>query len=641
MTIKRSLLLATITLFSLTLNSQTANDRQKNIDELNPQRVSSLLKRLQTQKAERDKRITEYLTKHPLVKRSLQSDQGGDYQLVDIDADGNPVYYQTSNRESAAIIRTDALYKGGRLELDINGEDMVAGVWDAGMASPKHQEFKESEDKESKIHYMEKTFGSLSHHTTHVCGTIAAMGVDPEAKGLASKSSIMNYQWNNDKSEMAEFAAKGYLVSNHSYNPSTFRAQVWIFGAYDREAGITDQIAYTFPKYQVVKAAANDRERAMVLNPKKNGYELTISFSNSKNVLTIAAIEPIAYYTPETVRLAAFSNTGPTDDGRIKPNLAAKGVSVYSSTSTGYDEYSKLDGTSMASPAITAGILLIQQLYNDLYGNYMNSATVRGLLQHTALEAGADDGPDYGFGWGVANIEDAASAIISKDKGSVIEENTLDNGQIYTKDIYVDSGLPLRVSISWTDPAGPIADRIVDWEEKSLVNDLDVVLEDEAGNKFYPWKLDGKNPANAATTGNNEVDNFERIDVPNPLGKYTITVSHKGTLVEDYTSEEPYHQDYSLIITEGNSTTPSSIVAEGGKQSPFKVYPTFVKDQLFVEVAEKATGYQLFSLTGKIIMQGSLNEGHNTLDASSVPAGVYLLSIKGNSTTITQKIIEQ
>ncbi len=46
----------------------------------------------------------------------------------------------------------------------------------------------------------------------------------------------------------------------------------------------------------------------------------------------------------------------------------------------------------------------------------MRSATVKGLILHTADEAGTTIGPDYSFGWGLINAQKSAMAI--RDKNS-------------------------------------------------------------------------------------------------------------------------------------------------------------------------------------------------------------------------------
>ena len=63
---------------------------------------------------------------------------------------------------------------------------------------------------------------------------------------------------------------------------------------------------------------------------------------------------------PEDVVMSSFSCWGPTDDGRIKPDVVADGVGVLSSVSSSNTSYSSLSGTSMASPNASGSLLLLQ-----------------------------------------------------------------------------------------------------------------------------------------------------------------------------------------------------------------------------------------------------------------------------------------
>jgi hypothetical protein len=63
---------------------------------------------------------------------------------------------------------------------------------------------------------------------------------------------------------------------------------------------------------------------------------------------------------------------------------------------------------------------------------------------------------------------------------------------------------------------------------------------------YYPWKIDQSNPGGAAlNNGDNDRDNFERIDIPGASfgDTYTITITHKGNLFEG----DP--QYFSLVVT--------------------------------------------------------------------------------------------
>src|SRR3546814_606368 len=105
----------------------------------------------------------------------------------------------------------------------------------------------------------------------------------------------------------------------------------------------------------------------------------------------------------------------------------------------------------------------------------------------------------------------------------------------------------LEVTLSWTDPE---ADTISELQALNnpaprLVNDLDIrITSEQTGETFFPWILDPAHPENAAQTGDNILDNIEKLVIATPAhgGTYSLTVSHKGSL-----GRAP--QQYSLIIS--------------------------------------------------------------------------------------------
>jgi hypothetical protein len=57
-----------------------------------------------------------------------------------------------------------------------------------------------------------------------------------------------------------------------------------------------------------------------------------------------------------------------------------------------------INGTSMAAPAITGLIVLLQQHYKNVNNVFMKAATVRGFFCHSADEAGASRARLYTVG---------------------------------------------------------------------------------------------------------------------------------------------------------------------------------------------------------------------------------------------------
>lgn len=520
----------------------------------------------------------------PLV---IATRNGGVAALVDVDGLGNPVYLSTDNNiRAAATIGTNQLWPGGATGLNLSGSTSTltnrVGLWDGGTVRETHVELTGRIDN--------KNTGTQSDHSTHVAGTIMATGVNALAKGMAYQlPKLLVYDFTNHLSEMMDNAST-LLISNHSYgtiagwyyNDASSRWEFYgppnstedfKFGYYSSEAEVWDSIAYNAPQYLIVKSAGNNRNQngpavgepfwrynssnvmTRVTSRPSNisdndSYDIIATYGTAKNILTVGAVNPLAagYTKASDVVLADFSSWGPTDDGRIKPDVVANGVDVLSSVASGNSAYATYSGTSMATPSASGSLVLLQEYYARLHsGSFMRSATLKGIIIHTADEAGPADGPDYQHGWGLINMQKAAAVITADNAASRtqrIEERVLDNGDSYTLNVTASGNGPLVATICWTDPkAVAITGQPLDDNTKRLINDLDIRISDGT-NTFMPWILRPEMPSAAAIHGDNELDNVEKIEIPDavPGVSYTITVSHKNTLARG-------SQAFSLILS--------------------------------------------------------------------------------------------
>jgi hypothetical protein len=268
-----------------------------------------------------------------------------------------------------------------------------------------------------------------------------------------------------------------------------------------------------------------------------NGYDIITTYATAKNILTVGAVEALTggYNQPADVRIAGFSSWGPTDDGRIKPDLVANGVAVFSPGGASDSAYTTLNGTSMATPNVAGTLVLLQEYYAGLHdGAFIRAATLKGLAIHAADEAGTAPGPDYAHGWGLLNAQRAAQVIAGNGQGHLLAERTLVQGDSYALPVVASGRGPLVVTISWSDPPGPaLVPSTANLNNRSprLVNDLDVRVVD-AVDTYQPWTLNPEAPQSPAAAGDNTRDNVEQIVVANPVpGRtYTMRITHKGGL---------------------------------------------------------------------------------------------------------------
>ncbi|MEM1002116.1 MAG: T9SS type A sorting domain-containing protein, partial [Bacteroidota bacterium] len=148
----------------------------------------------------------------------------------------------------------------------------------------------------------------------------------------------------------------------------------------------------------------------------------------------------------------------------------------------------------------------------------------------------------YKMGWGVLNAKTAAVALQNKGFTTLIDENELTQGETYTLEVEALGNEDLTISVSWTDVEGMYINRgDLNSATNALINDLDVrVIKNNE--THLPWKLNPRRANDAAIKADNSVDPFERVDIKNANGSYTIVISHKGELKNGF-------QDFSLLVS--------------------------------------------------------------------------------------------
>ncbi|OXG04155.1 putative secreted protein (Por secretion system target) [Flavobacterium araucananum] len=537
--------------------SQTQNDIEIIKSNTNLSELESLSVRFKSESDKNKERAVSLARTNGWSITYINKD-GTQSELIDVTADGKfPVYFTPENVNAAKSTRANYLNSGGGLGLNLNGQSMTAYVWDGGATLPTHNEFGGRVSILDGVTAINPSSNN-SQHANHVTGTIVAAGSVAAAKGMANQANAKTNDWNSDLAEATTAAANGMLLSNHSYGWATRNSAgavliaPWQFGAYQTIARDWDNVMFNAPYYLMVKAAGNDGGDNTANTSPLGGftaYDKLTGFGTCKNNLVIAnANDAVISATGAltSVTINGSSSQGPTDDLRIKPDLTGNGTSVYSTatltsptiTPLINTSYGNATGTSMASPNVTGTLLLLQQHYKNLTGNFMRAATLKGLALHTADDAGAV-GPDAIFGWGLLNAKFAAETITKNGTSAIIQESTLANGGTYTLSVTSDGVNPLIASISWTDPAGvAYSGSTANIGTAKLINDLDIRVTNSAGTNF-PYRL------LTATTnglGDNTKDPFERISIVGAAGNYTVTVTHKGTLVNS-------SQKFSVIVT--------------------------------------------------------------------------------------------
>lgn len=523
-----------------------------------------------------------------------------------------PIYEEPENLNAA--ISTAVHRVRGTAPFLVDGSGWRVGVWEVGgIPRLTHREL-------SGRIFRRDSSNNPTDHATHVAGTIAGAGVAANALGMAPLAQIDAYDSSNALSEMTAAGmavsaeADKLQISNHSYGVRrgwNFTGGNWLwhgtytenpstdadsgFGRYDGNASSYDGLAYNLPYYLPAYSSGNmrttgppttgttwyqgstsgtQRNYDPALHPRGNGvyknqYDTMDGMKTAKNILTVGAVNDAVLSGQRQVAsgtISSFSSTGPTDDGRIKPDVVGNGVGLYSATSGSDTSYSSYSGTSMSTPNVVGSAALLLDYHAQRFpGEAMRASTIKGLLIHTADDLG-NPGPDYFYGWGLVNAEAAAHVIRQQADGdgfAPITEALLASGASHQYNFTWNGVDPIRATICWTDPAGASTSSH-DNRTPRLVNDLNLRIVGPGGTVHRPYVMPYVgNWSNAmlsapATTGINQTDNVEQVYLAAPApGVYTVVVDHVGSLTNN-------QQHYSLLVTGGGISNSLAVSPAGG-----------------------------------------------------------------------------
>ena len=383
-------------------------------------------------------------------------------------------------------------------------------------------------------------------HGTHVTGSAVGNGSlsDGQYKGVAPEAQLVfqSIGYENgtvvvpaNLSVLFEYAYElGARIHSNSWGGSGN-------GSYMTSSKDVDQFMWTHPDMLIVFAAGNsgtDSDHDGIIDNDSISYPGT-----AKNCLTVGASEnnrgqivytwgdfwysdyPVVpinndYIANDPRGVAAFSSRGPTDDGRIKPDIVAPGTFIISTRSSVSDtvgwgavneDYIYMGGTSMATPIAAGGLALIRQNYVD----NLNVTPSAALLKATVINGASDmqpgqygndvtAQPDYNQGWGLLDLR----ASLYPDGISIhfADNMELSTGDAVEKNYYVSSSSkPLKITLVWTDHYG------TELAQKELVNDLTLLVVQPDGTEVVV---------------NDTINNVEQVLFEEPeAGWYTVKVA--------------------------------------------------------------------------------------------------------------------
>ena len=439
---------------------------------------------------------------------------------------------EKENKTARTLGRSNTIntkYVSGR---HYNGEGINIMMQDDGIIGP-HIDYTGRIDQSS--------FGGSSNnlsntHGDHVAGTIMGSGnLDPVAAGMANAAFLYVYDSNNNNYGNAFpnlYVNEDVVITSKSYSNGCNAGYTSLSQELDQQINLYPSLIHIF-------SAGNDGSSDCGYGAGSNWGNITGGHKQGKNVIAVANLN-------STSGLANSSSRGPAADGRIKPDIGAKGTSVNSTVPT--NSYGLKTGTSMSCPGIAGIMGQLYQGYKELNsGVNPSSALMKGVLLNSADDLG-NPGPDFKHGWGEVNANQAIKIL----ENFQFLDSTISQAGNNTHNITVPSGIiQLNVMVYWHDIEGSVN------AAPALVNDIDINMNSANGLTVYPWFLDPSANTTAlnsnATYGNDHLNNMEQITIDNPVsGNYVLSVS--GFAIPFGTQE--YWVIYQYITEEVELTYP-------------------------------------------------------------------------------------
>ena len=428
------------------------------------------------------------------------------------------------------------------------------------------------------------------------------LGVAPFARVGGSKifrcDGAFSSSWTPAGLTSAAYAA-GARISNNSWGTGG----VGNWGNYDSRSAAYDALvrdARPEPgNQQMVEVFAAGNDGDDIDGDLNEGYGTISEEGSAKNVITVGASEGVrasgtdgcgvTNAQADSARdIVNFSSRGPTDDGRLKPDLVAPGTHITGAAPqnsdylgdplppgvcnkflTGTTWYSVVSGSSQAAPQVSGAAALVRHWYRRTQSIPVGAegpspALTKALLVNTATDlAGGSDGkgstiaagPNTDQGWGRVDLGDAFDSTARSYRDQAPADLLGTSGESRQHSYAVpDAGRPIKVTLAWSDAPGPTSGN------NPVVNNLDLVV--SAGGRSYKGNVfDG---AFSRTGGTPDPrNNVESVYLP--AGTATrIGVSVRGTTIGGNGvpgTGDSTDQDYALVVSNANALPAAPVLA--------------------------------------------------------------------------------
>ncbi|UCG16201.1 MAG: S8 family serine peptidase [Phycisphaerales bacterium] len=278
---------------------------------------------------------------------------------------------------------------------------------------------------------------------------------------------------------------------------------------------------------------------------------------NAKNVLAVGASMDAPWQNEHY-----SGGTGPTTDGRRKPEVYAPGLGTNCARHDPFASclFEQASGTSMACPVVAGGALLARQYFVQGYhplgvpglappslpfipsAALLKAVILNGAVDMTGVPSGGNEYPSDQEGWGRMLLDNTLYFPGDIRKLWVYDLRNaggLSTGQNWTSptiDVMSDS-VPLRVTLAFTEPPGAVL------ASDPVVNNLDLELRGPIGPNQEHYLGNFFSGGQSVPDGTPDPrNNVEQVHLLAPMpGTYVVTVV--GTEVNQGT------QGFALVVT--------------------------------------------------------------------------------------------
>ena len=490
----------------------------------------------------------------------------------------------------------------------LNGSGQIIAVADTGI-DQDHGDFGDRIVGVVNVAGDSSTADTNDGHGTHVACTVLGDGSRTSTyTGVAPESELYFQAMEIDSNaQLSNSGIYGMLNSAYNSGGARFHTNSWgsaVGGSYTTQSEDADDRTSTWDQYwsyqgmTVLFAAGNEGD---------NGIS---SPGTAKNVITVGG-HVNRYGSPD--EMYTFSSRGPTDDGRIKPDVTGPGDYVRSclaqeaedvSTNIGDSYYIEYSGTSMATPATAGAAALIREYLTEIADRPApQGSLVKAMLILGAEDMGTRDIPNDDEGWGRVNLIN--TLIPDQDVGTYVDDRSrLSSGQVneYLFDV-TRSGEPLKVVVAWSDYPGSSSSSI------QLRNDLDLEVISPSGEVTYL----GNDFNNGRSTTDGSKDNRNNVEV--------VLIDSATTGIWTVKVKDAQH---------GGSRTfqPYSIAVRGVNVNDLTPDPTFISDSFEISTPIPQVGEEIeISISLRNQGAGSFTDLPVTAYANSNPIGNQLVTM--------------